>query len=87
MDINKIPKIKGLLKKEYVFADFALDHINSKMKNYEKRYSMSWKKFIYEFEKGNLGDDRAFFRWYGLAKSAIDWHDTKKEIQDTLRNT
>jgi hypothetical protein len=44
------------------------------MISYEKEYSMTWKEFINKFEKGELDDDRVWFRWYGLYRRgrAID---------------
>lgn len=77
-------RIMDLLKKDLVFADFALNKLESEMKSYEKDYSLSWKKFIDKFEEGKLGDDRALFTWYALAASAKDWDDTKKEIKETI---
>lgn len=77
-------KIIDLLKKELAFADFALSKLKSEIEPYEKEYSMTWEKFISKFEKGELGDDRVWFTWYGLAASIKDWNDTKKEIKKTI---
>lgn len=77
-------KVMDLLKKELVFADFALDKLKSEMKSYEKDYSLSWKEFVNKFEAGKLGDDRVWFTWYAIAASAKDWDDTKKEIKETI---
>jgi len=84
MKANITVKIADLLKKELAFSDFALNRLKGEMISYEKEYSMTWKEFINKFEKGELGDDRVWFTWYGLAASARDWDDTKKEIKKTI---
>ena len=77
-------KLADLLKKEFTYADFAFNTIKHEMNIYEKEYSMGWKDFLTKFEKGTLGDDRVWFKCYGLALSAQDWDDTKKEIAETI---
>ncbi|MEK7517605.1 MAG: hypothetical protein AAB583_03575 [Patescibacteria group bacterium] len=61
-----------------------MNRLLTEMRPYEKKYSMSWKDFVDKFEAGKLGDDRIWFRWYGLALSTKDWDDTKKEIKKTI---
>jgi len=77
-------KIIDILKRDFLYADFAFNKLLSDMKLYERRYSMTWKEFVDKFESGKLGDDRIWFTWYGLAISAKDWDDTKKEIKKTI---
>lgn len=77
-------KIIDLLKRDFSYADFAFNRLLSDMQLYERKYSMNWKEFIDKFESGKLGDDRIWFTWYGLAISAKDWDDTKKEIKNTI---
>lgn len=77
-------KIIDLLNRDFSYADFAMNKLLSEMRIYEKKYSMSWKEFVDRFESGKLGDDRMWFTWYGLALSAKDWDDTKKEIKKTI---
>lgn len=76
--------ITDLLTKELSYADFASNVFKKEMSVFEKKYSMDWKDFIDKFEKGKLGDERVWFTWYGLATSAKDWDDTKKEIEKTI---
>lgn len=87
MKIIISPKIINLLKKEMSFADFALKSLRKEMIVFEKTYSMDWHKFLSKFEKGELGDDRVWFKWYSLAQFVLDWHDTKKEIKKALRTS
>ena len=77
-------RIIDLLNKDFSYADFAMNKLLDEMRIFEKKYSMSWKEFIDRFESGKLGDDRMWFTWYGLARSAKDWDDTKKEIKKTI---
>ena len=85
MKINVSVKIADILTKELSYADFASSVLKREMKVLERKYSMSWMDFIDKFEKGQLGDERVWFTWYGLAMSAKDWDDTKKEIAKTIR--
>ncbi len=78
-------KIADLLTKELSYADFASSILKKEMSIYEKEYSMNWEDFMDKFEKGKLGDEKVWFTWYGLAMSAKDWDDTKKEIKKTIR--
>lgn len=84
MKIKMSIKLANLLKRELSYADFALNTLKSEMKGYEKEYAMTWKDFLNKFDGGELGDDRVWFKWYGLAVSAKDWNDTKKEITETI---
>ena len=77
-------KIIDLLNRDFLYADFAMNKLLNEMRIYEKKYSMSWKEFVDKFESGKLGDDKMWFAWYGLALSAKDWDDTKKEIKKTI---
>lgn len=77
-------KIIDLLNRDFSYADFAMNKLLNEMRIFEKKYSMSWKEFIDRFESGKLGDDKMWFTWYGLALSAKDWGDTKKEIKKTI---
>jgi len=77
-------KIIDLLNRDFSYADFAMNKLLNEMRIFEKKYSMSWKEFIDRFESGKLGDDKMWFTWYGLALSAKDWDDTKKEIKKTI---
>lgn len=85
MKTNISVKIADILTKELFYADFASDILKKEMKVFEKKYHMTSSDFFNKFEKGELGDDRVWFDWYGLALSAIDWDDTKKEITKTIR--
>lgn len=78
-------KIKDILTKELSYADFASDVLEREMRPFERKHNMSWRDFMDKFEKGKLGDERIWFTWYGLAVSATDWDDTKKEIEKTIR--
>ncbi len=78
-------KIVDLLTKELSYADFASTALKNEMKAYEKKYSMSWKNFINKFEQGEIGDEKVWFTWYGLALSAKDWDETKNEIKKAIR--
>jgi len=84
MKIKMSIKLTDLLKRELSYADLALNTLKSEMKGYEKEYSMTWKDFLNKFDSGELGDNREWFKWYGLAVSAKDWNDTKKEIAETI---
>lgn len=78
-------KLAEILKKELSYTDFALTTLKDEARGFEKEYSMSSKDFLNKFEKGELGDERKWFNWYGLALNLKDWYDTKKEIEKTLR--
>lgn len=80
-------RIIDLLKRDFSYADFAFNTLLSDMRGYEKKYSMAWEEFVDKFESGKLGDDRIWFAWYGLAMSAKDWDDTKKEIKKAIRTS
>lgn len=77
-------KMTDILTKELSYADFASGVLKREMRSFEKKHNMSWRDFIDKFEKGKLGDERVWFAWYGLAISAKDWDDTKKEIEKTI---
>jgi len=81
------PKLIDILKRETAYADFALDSLNQDIIFYEKKYSMSWKVFLSQFEKGEIGDNRDLFKLYALVKFTQDWYDTKKEIGKALRDS
>ena len=85
MKTNISVKILELLTKELKYADFASSTLKDEMKTYEKKYSMRWQDFVAKFEKGEIGDDKVWFTWYGLALSAKDWDETKNEIKKTIR--
>ena len=80
-------KIADILTRELSYADFASSSLKSEMKIFEKKYHMNWNDFLNKFEDGKLGDDRAWFTWYGLALSTKDWDDQKKEIEQAIRVT
>lgn len=80
-------KVVDLLKKEIVFTDFALKRLKREMVPFEKNHSLKWEEFLSKFEKGELGDRRVWFKWYALARSTLDWYDTKKEIKKALGNS
>ena len=84
MTTNISVKIVDLLTKELSYADFASTTLKDEMKVYEKKYNMSWQDFINKFEKGEIGDDKVWFTWYGLALSAKDWDETKSEIKKAI---
>ena len=84
MKTNISVKIADILTKEFSYADFASSTLKREIKIFEKKYSMNSRDFLDKFEKGMLGDDRVWFTWYGLAISAKDWDDTKKEIAKTI---
>ena len=85
MKANISVKIADILTKELSYADFASGALKREMKILERNYSMNSRDFLDKFEKGELGDERVWFTWYGLALSAKDWDDTKKEIEKTIR--
>lgn len=85
MKSNISVKIKDILTKELSYADFASSALKNEMKVYEKKYKMSWIDFINKFEKGEVGDEKVWFTWYGLALSAKDWDETKNEIKKAIR--
>ena len=84
MKTNISIKIVDLLTKELSYADFASNALKDEMKVYEKKYNITWKDFISKFENGEIGDEKVWFTWYGLALSAKDWDDTKNEIKKTI---
>ena len=84
MKTNISVKIVDLLTKELSYADFASTALKDEMKAYEKKYSMSWQDFISKFEKGEIGDEKVWFTWYGLALSTQDWDETKNEIKKAI---
>jgi menaquinone-dependent protoporphyrinogen IX oxidase len=86
MKANISVKIVDLLTKELLYADFASSALKNEMKVYEKKYRMSWHNFINKFEKGEIGDEKAWFTWYGLALSTKDWDETKSEIKKAITN-
>lgn len=85
MKTNISVKIVDLLTKELTYADFASTTLKDEMKVYEKKYGMNWQDFINKFEKGEIGDEKVWFTWYGLALSAKDWDETKNEIKKAIR--
>lgn len=85
MKSNISVKMADILTKELSYADFVSSVLKREMKSFERKHNMSWGDFIDKFEKGKLGDERIWFTWYGLALSAKDWDDTKKEIEKTIR--
>ena len=84
MRIKLSTNLTRLLKRDLLYIDFALKTLREEMLPYEKKYSMNWEKFISKFEKGELGDDKVWFDWYGLALGTKDWYDTKKEIEQAI---
>lgn len=83
---NKVNvKIVNILTKELSYAEYASSLLENEMKVYEKKYKMYWKDFVDKFEKGEIGDEKKWFTWYGLALSTKDWYDTKKEIEKAIR--
>lgn len=80
-------KIVDLLTKELSYADFASNSLKNEMKVYEKKYNMTWQEFLHKFEKGDIGDDKVWFTWYGLALSVKDWNETQDEIKKTIRTS
>lgn len=84
MKTNISVRMADILTKELSYADFASSFLEKEMKVFEKKFHMSSRNFLDKFEKGELGDERVWFAWYGLALSAKDWNDTKKEIAKTI---
>jgi hypothetical protein len=78
-------KMTDLLTKELSYTEFVLNLLENEMKMYEKKYNMKWRDFVDKFEKGELGDEKIWFTWYGLALSAKDWDETQYEIKKTIR--
>jgi len=85
MKIKVTSTLKDILKRELVFADFAVKQLEIEMQPFEKKYSMEWKDFIKKFESGKMGDERILFEWYALASFTKDWYETKEEIEKTFR--
>lgn len=77
--------ITDLLKKELSYTQFAVQKLQEEALYYEKKHSMSSREFMDQFQAGKIGDDRAWFDWYGLMASIKDWNETKKEITQTIR--
>lgn len=78
-------KLADILTKELAYAEFASDTLKSELRVFEKEHDMNSDRFLEKFEKGELGDERVWFKWYGLALSAKDWNEIKTEIAKTLR--
>lgn len=85
MKTNISVKVVDVLTKELSYADFASSMLKKEMEVFEKKYSMNSRDFLDRFEKGELGDEKVWFAWYGLAMSVKDWDETKKEIKKTIR--
>ena len=55
-----------------------LETVETDIKNYEAKYSMSSKEFIERFNEGVLGDETDFIDWFALT-------DTKNRLERTLK--
>ena len=84
MKLKVTSKIHEILKRDLGFAEFASKQLKYEMHPLEKKFAMSWKVFLAKFEEGKLEDDRIWFKWYALASAALDWDETKIEIQKAL---
>ncbi|HBQ28173.1 hypothetical protein HY02_08125 [Peptococcaceae bacterium SCADC1_2_3] len=70
LTIDEFPIVKDALQRELVLLEAKLRLIKKEVNGFEKEFNMSSNKFIQDFEQGILGDDKAFFEWWGLVQGA-----------------
>ncbi|MQL52948.1 hypothetical protein GFC01_11890 [Desulfofundulus thermobenzoicus] len=84
LTIEEFPIIRDALKREMALLEAKLQLIKEEVNGFEKRFNMSSSKFIQDFEQGILGDDQAFFEWWGLVRGAIKLEEKMSKIKAVL---
>lgn len=66
-----------IIGRERKICDLAIRHLEDKLRDFEKKYSLSSAEFYERFQKGNIGDDQDFFEWKALFESVREWQEMK----------
>ncbi len=79
-------EIVRILEREKIVSTQAIERLSEKAAFLEKEYGWATALFLQKFNRGEIGDDPAFFRWYALAEAIADWKKTLREVEAVLED-
>jgi len=62
---NAIMLIRSALENQMMLIDFGISKTERKLKDFEREFGMTSRKFYEKFSQGKLGDDFEYMRWAG----------------------
>jgi hypothetical protein len=76
--------IRSALENQMMLIDFGISKTERKLKEFEREFGMTSRKFYEKFSQGELGDDFKYMRWAGeyetLQRLKKD-HDALKDLE------
>jgi len=73
------------MKREDNICKLAVEHLRKECALFEKKYRMPTRIFLQKFNRGKVGDEQDFFKWYALAEGLKDWMKTREALRELLK--
>jgi len=83
--VNLKQEVIQSIKREDSICNIAIDHLKKSCHDFEKKYHMSTGSFLKKFNKGKLGDEQDFFKWYSVSEGVKDWLKTRSALREILK--
>ncbi len=75
------PAVDDAIRREESLGRILVARYRSKLERFEDEHGMSTDTFRERFEKGELGDDEAFFEWLAVSKALEHWEEKLADLR------
>lgn len=79
--MSRSPAVEDAIRREASLGRMLVERYRSKLERFEEEHGMSTEAFRERFERGELGDEEAFFEWLAISKALEHWEAKLSDLQ------